>query len=479
VKITLPITTEKELDAFVTHILGLKIPKKRVCEGHCSPWDAFSSSFFARSPVSVWWSSRGFGGKTTLLAALALAEGVAYGADVSVLGGSYQQSQHIRRYIEKFIQRPDLRGWADVLTEGRVRLRNEAEITALAASQTSVRGPHPQRLRMDEIDEMPLDILDAAMGQPMSSETCPAQVVLSSTWQYPNSTMAEVLKRAGERSWPVFAWCYKETLKPAGWLSQSDVDRKKLTVSSGMWSVEYDLQTPSYENRAILPEAVEAMFKRELGEFEGSPGQIIEAEPPDPNGIYVHGCDLARKRDMTVLITLRVDVRPMRLVSFFRLNRLPWSIMMSKISERVRRYPGPLCFDQTGVGDAAGEFLDVMAEGVLMVGRARTDLLAHYITCCEKGMIEAPLIHVMKAEHLYASIDDLYGAGHLPDTFAAGALAARKAIGQQTAEAWIRALAAENAPSDDPTRQPGYDPVFQMVRGTTGPGTFSTPWRMG
>ncbi len=321
------------------------------------------------------------------------------------------------------MQRPDLKGWADALTDPRVRLRNGAEITALAASQTSVRGPHPQRLRMDEIDEMPLDIMDAALGQPMGKDGCPAQVVLSSTWQYPDASMAEVLKRAGERGWPVFSWCYKETLKPAGWLNPGEVERKKETISANMWAIEYDLQQPSVENRAIFPEAVEAMFKRELGIFEGYPGEVIEIEPPIAGAVYVHGADLARKRDFTVQITLRTDVRPLRMVSFMRLNRLPWSVMMEKVNKIVERYPGQLAYDQTGVGDVAGEFLNVNAKGFMMVGRARTDLLSGYINAIEKGEIEAPLIHVMKAEHLFASIDDLYGAGHLPDTFAAGALA--------------------------------------------------------
>jgi hypothetical protein len=422
-KIKLPIENDKDLDAFITHVLGLKIPKTRVCEGHFSPWDALVHAFFAKSPISIWLSSRGFGGKSYLLAILAVCEAVALGGDVSILGGSYQQSLHVRRYVERFLQRPDLRGWANVLTEGRVRLHNDAEITALAASQTSVRGPHPQRLRMDEIDEMPLDILDAALGQPMGKDGCPAQVVLSSTWQYPDASMAEVLKRAGERGWSVFQWCYKETLKPHGWLNPGEVERKRETVSQNMWTVEYDLQQPSSENRAIFPEAVEAMFKRELGIFEGYPGQVIEIEPPIAGASYVHGADLARKRDFTVLITLRTDIKPLKIVSFMRLNRLPWSVMMEKVNKIVERYPGQLAYDQTGVGDVAGEFLVNDAKGMMMVGRARTDLLSAYINAIEKGEIEAPLIHVAKAEHLFASIDDLYGAGHLPDTFAAGALA--------------------------------------------------------
>jgi hypothetical protein len=50
------------------------------------------------------------------------------------------------------------------------RLTNGAKVRALLASQRSVRGPHPQRLRLDEIDEMDVGILDSAMGQPMPNK---------------------------------------------------------------------------------------------------------------------------------------------------------------------------------------------------------------------------------------------------------------------------------------------------------------------
>ena len=38
-------------------------------------------------------------------------------------------------------------------------------IQALTAAQTAVRGAHPTRLLLDEIDEMKLPILEAAQGQ--------------------------------------------------------------------------------------------------------------------------------------------------------------------------------------------------------------------------------------------------------------------------------------------------------------------------
>jgi hypothetical protein len=45
-------------------------------------------------------------------------------------------------------------------------------IRALLASQSSVRGLHPQRLRLDEADETEIGIVHAALGQPMSKGGC-------------------------------------------------------------------------------------------------------------------------------------------------------------------------------------------------------------------------------------------------------------------------------------------------------------------
>jgi hypothetical protein len=51
------------------------------------------------------------------------------------------------------------------------------------ASQKSIRGPHPQRLRIDEADDVALGLLDAAMGQPMSKPGIAKQTVFSGTHQ--------------------------------------------------------------------------------------------------------------------------------------------------------------------------------------------------------------------------------------------------------------------------------------------------------
>jgi hypothetical protein len=87
---------------------------------------------------------------------------------------------------------------------------------------------------------MDLGILDASMGQPMPGRGLDTQTVMSSTHQYPDKTMYEVLQRAVENDWPVFEWCWKESANPIdGWLAMETVDRKKpgsLRRTCGLWS---------------------------------------------------------------------------------------------------------------------------------------------------------------------------------------------------------------------------------------------------
>lgn len=442
-KIKLPIETERDLEQFVTRVLGVRIPKVVIVPGHVSPWAAFVRAYFAEDPLLIWLGSRGFAGKSFTLAALAVTLAVSLGIDTSILGGSYQQSLHVRRYIQRFIQRRELAGWVTSNTQSEVVFSNDATITALSTSQTAVRGPHPVRLLLDECDEMSEDILHAAMGQPMAKGDIPAGVVCSSTWQYPDGTFAHLLRDAAQRGWPVMTWGYQETARPHGWLSQSDIERKCQTVSVNMWAIEYDLGQPSAENRAIDPACVESMFDSGLGVFDGRSGELVIAEQPEPGASYVHGCDLGRKRDYTVHIVVRTDCKPARVVAFYRTQRLPWSVIMGKVNDLRSRFPGPLAYDQTGVGDAAGEFLEGEATGVLMVGRARNDMLNAAITGVEKGLIKSPVIQSFKNDLLYANTDDVYGSGHLPDSFSALALVWIKVAGGFPAEAWIKATAKE------------------------------------
>ena len=226
--------------AWVELTFGVRIPARACCAGHVAPTRAFLDALFARAPVALWIASRGFGGKTSLLALLAAANAILFETDVTILGGSAQQSVRVVERLHRL--------WAagQVLVP-RAWLASEPglykttfiwgnTIQALPASQTAVRGAHPTRLLLDEIDEMDLRILEAAQGQPMDRDGVQAQTVCSSTHQYPDGTVTAMRRRAAELGWPVFQWCYRETMEPHGWLSPEQVTRKQQELSRTMWA---------------------------------------------------------------------------------------------------------------------------------------------------------------------------------------------------------------------------------------------------
>lgn len=487
-------TTDDELWYSVKILTGIEIPRVAVCvdKGHVAPFTAFADAYFARHSMSIWKGSRGLAGKTLMLGLLGWMETVFLGANGAILGGSGEQSKRVHSYQQLFWEHrnaPRTLLKTDP-TATKTFLKNGGTIVCLTASQKSARGEHPQRLRLDEVDEMELAILDAAQGQTMKSTLAlrlngvEPQTVASSTHQHSDGTMTELLRRAAERGWPVYEWCYHESM--TGWLTEAEKDRKRNEVTAEMWRVEYELGEPSIGNRAILTESVDAMFDRKLGVFEGNPGEYIETEPPvwfcsdgqaqeiagepitcipdfsqvkddeqrhvlqhgfltstgkaaleesirmcSPHGKegyiarYATGTDWAKEQDWTVIATFRVDVRPARLVAYLRIGRLNWKLMVQRFDDRMARYGGRAVHDATGVGNVVRDYMETRAEGMILGGRKYDDLMTEYIAAVERGDLIAPHIRHPYTEHKYASMDAIYGSEHMPDTVCAFALAYR------------------------------------------------------
>lgn len=446
-KFKLPIKTRDTLAAFIKYAFGVTVPSVAVIEGHSTPWDAFCDAYFAEHRVTVWKASRGFGGKSYLLALLSLTEALTLKCDVSVLGGSGQQSRRVQNYISsdfyEYKNAPQNLWVGDPLvTRSEFIWGNEIE--ALMASTRAARSGHPPRIRLDEVDEMSRDVYTAVSGQTMSSVEngeiiVPAQTVISSTHHRSDGMMTESLKRAKERKgWSVHEWSYHETSNPVdGWLLQSEIDGKRIDVTDRMWVVEYDLQEPSVEDRAIMTERVDQMFgiipdtldEHDPNfyyagvEVEGALGQYYEFEPPDHKAAaaeYYTMADWAKDVDFTIVITIRTDVSPARVVAFERRGREDWKLMTQRFEKQVTRYNSWAAHDSTGVGDVVDDFLTVFADGFKMVGQARTEMINQAIGAIEAREIISPYIAYFHGELKYMTTADLSGgrSGHLPDTMA-------------------------------------------------------------
>lgn len=223
--------------------------------------------------------------------------------------------------------------------------------------------------------------------------------------------------------------CYRETLEPHGWLLAAEVARKRTETTAEMWRTEIELQEPSAEGRSIDVDAVERMFRRDLGETEGLTGRTEEFEGPVPGGEYATAADWARKRDLTTIATLRHDVAPMRFVSLYRDKGAAWHVVAKRFNDRVARYGGVAIHDANGVGDNMREHLDApdIEDYMGWQGRQRVALFSDYIAAIEAGDVVCPLSEPWYRAHRYLSNDALYGSGHPPDEFIACALAYRAA----------------------------------------------------
>jgi hypothetical protein len=425
---------DEELYWWIQAIWGFRIPRTRVCATHRAPFEAFADAFFARYPVTVWKASRGFGGKTNTLAVLTLTEAVCLAAQVSILGGSGAQSLnvhatsteawHAKHAPVQLLDRPP--------TKFDTNLTNGAYIRSLMASQTSVRGYHPQRLRLDEIDEMEMEILEAAQGQPMRKRGIETQTVMSSTHQHPEGTMTQILRRARANDWPIYEWCWRESSNPKdGWLTHDEVMRKRQEIPQHMWETEYELQEPSFENRAIDTKAVERCFDPELGVFPGdSPVKIAE---PKLKTLYVTGADWAKEQDKTIVATFDTGEMPWVCVSWRKISKLPWPVMIRMAMDQWKEFGGQFTHDATGLGSVIEDTIQEeitnrhimrMVKPVVMGGgRARQDFFSEYISAIENDDIRYPRIEHAFAEHKYVTLDDLFGKGHPPDSVVAGAMA--------------------------------------------------------
>jgi hypothetical protein len=140
----LPLQTEEDLRLFLRVSFGISIPDVQVCAHHTSPWRAFCDAYFGKSRVTIWKASRGFGGKSFLLALLGLTEALTLKVDVNILGGSGEQSKRVHEYMRRAWDYADIprRFLASDPYQASTTFTWGNTVRALLASMTSVRGPH-------------------------------------------------------------------------------------------------------------------------------------------------------------------------------------------------------------------------------------------------------------------------------------------------------------------------------------------------
>jgi hypothetical protein len=284
--------TREELKNYVIAFLGMDVPDKKICEGHCAPmdylWYGFSCDYknhgqdahataeehgrdgHATSGDCIVWANRG-GGKTQLAAALTLLDSVFKpNCQTRILGGSLEQSSRMYEYLVNFAEANFADAIKDRALAGKCRFKNKSRVEVLTQSSRNVRGRHVQKLRCDEVELFDEDILTAAQFVPNSKDGIVASMEIISTMHRPYGLMQKAVAHAQQNHTPIFQWCLWEVIEQcvdrncsqcplwgdcggraknaAGFLAIDDCIAQMQRSSRAAWESEMLCLRPSLEN---------------------------------------------------------------------------------------------------------------------------------------------------------------------------------------------------------------------------------------
>jgi len=178
----------------------------------------FARQVLERPSLALWHGPRGSG--KSFLSALDthLASRFNPRHETHILGGSKAQSEQIYRALSALVLegRGVYGGDEDTLSrllKTEALYGNGSRVSILAASPTSVRGPHVASLKLDEVDEIAPDIREAAIGMAMELRGVKASVLMTSTWHRLSGPMADLVEQGRSGAFPVDTYCVFEVLQ--------------------------------------------------------------------------------------------------------------------------------------------------------------------------------------------------------------------------------------------------------------------------
>jgi hypothetical protein len=219
--------TANQLHAFILAVLGFDIPRLPVVEGHDAPFAYVEHAFFEDGRCNrdcIVWANRG-GGKTQIAAIATLLDLLFKpGIQIRILGGSFDQSSKMYRYLKQMLESDVFSDLiAGHLTGRHVELVNGSRVEVLSQSERSVRGQRVHKLRCDEVELFHRDVWEAAQLVTRSGRCGPvyvrAAVEALSTMHRPFGLMQELVcdsEGGGNQARRVFRWSALDVLRHCG-----------------------------------------------------------------------------------------------------------------------------------------------------------------------------------------------------------------------------------------------------------------------
>jgi hypothetical protein len=179
-------------------------------------WYNFNVDFLDNKPAncdSVLWANRG-GGKTMLTAIGMILDCIFKpNCEVKILSGSEYQAGLLYDYAREFISKGLESLLDDKLRKSGCKFKNGSSIGILTQSEGSVRGPHIQKLKCDEVELFDLSVWNAAKFMTMSKHSIVSGIGILSTMNNTYGLMKKLVDDAQKHGKPVFKWCIWDVIE--------------------------------------------------------------------------------------------------------------------------------------------------------------------------------------------------------------------------------------------------------------------------
>ena len=214
--------SKRDLRNYVKVFLGIDVPDKVLCDGHCSPmdylWHVYSVDMAEgesrhQNGDCVVWANRG-GGKTELAAIATLLDCMFKpGCEVRILGGSFEQSSRMYEYLAQFINTGFESFLSLPLRKDKCVFANGSNVHVLTQSAKAVRGQHVHKLRCDEVELFDAEVFNAAKFITQSTKGIISGMEVISTMHRPYGLMQKLVADAEKNNVTLFKWCLWEVIE--------------------------------------------------------------------------------------------------------------------------------------------------------------------------------------------------------------------------------------------------------------------------
>lgn len=264
---------DEDLLFYVKEFLGFEYPTKAFCAHHTAPAQVLCDIFFERVLFVLLWANR-LGGKTQLVANINHLDSVFKGPiEIVNAGAAVDQADRGYQYYVSSFKNSLLRKLIDgepLLS--KTLLTNGSKTSIITGSKKGFNGPHPEKVRIDEVELMDWDVLQEGLSMSKSTKRARAQDVLSSTRKVSKGVVQRLLDEKDKMRLKVMSYCIWDVVAKCerkchddpmygncpiwdkcagkahegrGWFPIEDLIQKALSLSKTTFEAQWENKRPS------------------------------------------------------------------------------------------------------------------------------------------------------------------------------------------------------------------------------------------